>query len=70
MQDQPQPTEHEEELTPDHLEEHEAMRYPGHENPAPQRPPGESGSAEGERANRQAPTETAEPQDDVEIHDA
>jgi hypothetical protein len=33
MHDQPEPTEREEEQTPDQLEEQEAMQFPGHENP-------------------------------------
>jgi hypothetical protein len=33
MTDQPAPTEHEEERTPEELEDQEAMQYPGHENP-------------------------------------
>jgi hypothetical protein len=33
MQDQPEPTEQEEEQAPEDLREHEAMRYPGHEDP-------------------------------------
>ena len=31
MHDQPEPTEHEEERAPEEMEEHEAMRGPGHE---------------------------------------
>jgi hypothetical protein len=33
MQDQPDPTPEEEEQVPEHLEEHEAMRGSGHEDP-------------------------------------
>ena len=33
MHDQPEPTPEEEEQVPERQEEHEAMRYPGHENP-------------------------------------
>ena len=33
MHDQPEPTEHEEEQAPEEMAEHEAMRYPAHENP-------------------------------------
>ena len=33
MQDQPEPTEEEQERVPEQLEEHEAMRYPGHVDP-------------------------------------
>ena len=33
MQDQPEPTEHEEERAPEEMEDQEAMRYPGHEDP-------------------------------------
>jgi hypothetical protein len=33
MTDQPPPTEHEEERAPEELEDHEAMRQAGHENP-------------------------------------
>jgi hypothetical protein len=33
MQDQPHPTPVEEEQVPEHLEEHKAMRAPGHEDP-------------------------------------
>ena len=33
MQDQPEPTEHEEERAPEEAEEHEAMRGAGHDDP-------------------------------------
>jgi hypothetical protein len=33
MHDQPEPTEQEEEQAPEETEEHEAMQFPGHENP-------------------------------------
>jgi hypothetical protein len=33
MHDQPEPTREEEEQVPEHQEEHEAMRAPGHEDP-------------------------------------
>ena len=33
MHDQPKPTREEEDQVPEQQEEHEAMRYPGHENP-------------------------------------
>ena len=33
MQDEPTPTPEENEQVPEQQEEHEAMRYPGHENP-------------------------------------
>jgi hypothetical protein len=38
MHDQPEPTREEEEQVPERQEEHEAMRGPGHEDPAAQRP--------------------------------
>lgn len=33
MHDQPEPTREEEDQVPERQEEHEAMRYPAHENP-------------------------------------
>lgn len=33
MHDQPEPTREEEEQVPEHQGEHEAMQFPGHENP-------------------------------------
>ena len=44
MQDQPEPTEQEEEQAPEDLPEHEAMRYPGHEDPP------DAGTMEGDDA--------------------
>ena len=71
MHDQPEPTREEEEQAQEHQDEHEAMRYPGHENPPAAQPPvRESGPVEGDRGNREVPPRTSDTQDDEEIHDA
>ncbi len=47
MYDHPEPTEEEQEQSPERRREEDAMRGPGHEAPAEQRPTRDSGQAEG-----------------------
>jgi hypothetical protein len=67
MHDQPEPTPEEEEQVPEQQEDHEAMRYPGHEDPAAQRPVRERGPVAGDGGNGEVPPASADTQ---EVHDA